>query len=205
MEHCRVGIFVRGDIQTLRASAFNLRDVIPDGAPVFLGADFEMEDMGRNLRLTGQPYHESNFFLLLKTLAADVRPVDAVVLACDFRQLDDLFGMIGPATLKLRAQSHRALLHGFRHELLHARHLRRGRLPVVIAHDHTADRTATHVACDIDRNALLLKKGEVFVEIRPGRATAAASTPATAATTSSSATPHGPRSDRAEPRCRPHP
>ena len=70
--HCRVGIFVRGDVEPAHTRVVDRLQVLADGAPIVAAANLEMEDVNRQLRLLGDTDRERQLLLLLEAFAADV-------------------------------------------------------------------------------------------------------------------------------------
>ena len=111
MEHRRIRVLVRRDVQTAGASVFDLGNEAIDRPPVLACADLEVEQVHRELGLFRHPDREVDLLLLLVALAAVVRGVVPTVRGNDLGQLEDLCGVLRPAAREPRHETPGTFLH----------------------------------------------------------------------------------------------
>ncbi len=169
VEPRRIGVGVRGDVETARARRLDAFDHVRHAAPVPLASNLQMPDLHRDMRLAGnaEGFIEGGHHAV--PFRAHMRSVDAAVWGGFGSQRDQLFGAgVGRrGILQGRRHADRTLLHGLAHQGPHAHEFRSRGRSIVAADHHLAHRGRADVRGQIDADALTLEAGEVLAQRLP--------------------------------------
>ena len=165
----RVGIHRGGDLLARGRGRRQLPKRLAHAAPIGACAHLQMEDDHRKVAVLANAQRLVERVEEVEALAADMRHVEPALLACDLGERNEFIGRGKRARHvdECARESERAVVHGARHHLLHARQLVGGRRPVVQADDLAAHERRRNERAQVDGDTAGRESGEVLVEGGP--------------------------------------